>query len=113
MRDYLRINVAARTISVRDRLGIVADRLGRINIAFFYFHQRPNSFLSRILITDGADLADVVLRSFIQHHHDVQGTAGRALLTHVTDRHIDEGVVLVILAHALQVLLQLRFIKSA
>ena len=88
-------------------------RLRRINRAFLHFEQRANFLHGRILKSGRGNFTDVVYRALIHHHHDVQVAAGRPLLAHIAHGHVDVTVILVKLADALQILLQLCFIQPA
>ena len=55
----------------------------------------------------------MILWAFVNHNRNNDGTILAALLAHVLNIHINVAVVLVPLANAVQVLLQLRFVEPA
>src|SRR6476646_3408020 len=111
-RDDRQVDIAAAAVSVGDGFGIILDCLGRVNRAFFSFHYRPQLLLTGRFVANEAQFADVILRSFIDRDHDVQGPTARPLFANVPHDHVDVAMVLVKLANLLDVILQLVFIQA-
>src|SRR5215211_4451133 len=64
-----------------------------------------------MFVTGNRQLADVILWSFRNHDRDNHGPLRSAVFAHLFYSHVDEAVILVILADLVHILFQLNFIK--
>src|SRR5205823_8268396 len=109
LRQNDKIDIPARAIRVGDLFRIIAQRFRRINRALFHLEQGTNPVLRRCFITGDGNLTDVVLRS-LGHRDGDDHAPILALFADVFYLYVDVAVVLVELADAVQVLLQLDFV---
>ena len=110
LRNQIDIDITAGAVAIDDRLGVILQSLGAIDRALPHFDERAQGGFFRCHLALEGHFADVILQAFV--HHDHQAHPFRdPLLPHFRDRDVNVAVVLVKLADAVEVLLQLRLVE--